>query len=121
MSEPDQIAETYIATWNETDPARRRALLEQGWGEAATYRDPMAGVEGHAALDALIAGGHARFPGFRFALMGPAGGYEGVVRLAWSLGPDGVAPPIEGSDVIVVREGRIAQVIGFLDKVPAQA
>ena len=121
MSETNRIAETYIATWNETDSARRRARLEQSWAGAASYRDPMAVVEGHAALDGLMADVHARYPGFRFALIGSPGGYDEVVRLAFSFGPDGMAPPVEGSDVIVVRDGQIAQVIGFLDKVPAQA
>ena len=97
MSEQNRIAETYIATCNDTDAPRRRTLLEQGWTETASYRDPLAVVEGHAALDALIAGVHAQFPGFRFTLTAPAGGYDGVVRLAWSLGPSGMVPPVEGS------------------------
>jgi hypothetical protein len=121
MSETNRIAETYIATWNETDPQRRRACLARDWDEAVTYRDPMAMTEGYAALDALMADVHARYPGFRFALSGTPGGYDGVVRLAFSFGPDGVPPPVEGSDVLIVRGGRIAKVIGFLDKVPAQA
>jgi hypothetical protein len=41
------------------------------------------------------------------------------VRLAWSLGPDGAPALIEGSDVVTMARGRIANVIGFLDKVPA--
>ena len=43
---------------------------------------------------------------------------DGVVRLAWTLGPKSAEAPIEGSDVIVLADGKIKDVIGFLDKVP---
>jgi hypothetical protein len=41
------------------------------------------------------------------------------VRPAWRChGPAGAEAPIEGSDVVRLQGGRIAEVIGFLDKVP---
>jgi hypothetical protein len=30
---PDAVVEAYVATWNETDPARRRAGLAMTWTE----------------------------------------------------------------------------------------
>jgi hypothetical protein len=47
MTDAAQIADRYIAVWNETDPARRRALLAEGWTENATYVDPLMAGEGH--------------------------------------------------------------------------
>jgi hypothetical protein len=38
--EPKMIPESYPAAWNETDDARRRALLEVGWTPDARYVDP---------------------------------------------------------------------------------
>jgi hypothetical protein len=46
-------------------------------------------------------------------------GYGDHLRFGWSLGPASAAAPIEGSDVVTMHNGRIASVIGFLDKVPA--
>ncbi|MBV8474339.1 MAG: nuclear transport factor 2 family protein [Hyphomicrobiales bacterium] len=121
MTNPRDIAQRYIATWNETDPDERMTLLRSGWAEDASYADPMAKVAGAEALGALIGGVHDRFPGFRFALIGEPDGHGDYVRLAWSLGPEGVPAPIEGSDVVTVANGRIASVVGFLDKVPQAA
>jgi len=121
MTTPQTIADHYIATWNETDPDRRLALLKSGWTAAATYVDPVAGVAGVEQINGLIGGAQAQFPGFRFVLKGAPDGHGDHVRLAWSLGPDGAPAPIEGSDVIVTDGGRIAQVIGFLDKLPQTA
>ena len=36
MTNTAQIADRYIAVWNETDPALRRTLLADGWAENAT-------------------------------------------------------------------------------------
>ncbi|HEY9217949.1 MAG TPA: nuclear transport factor 2 family protein [Phenylobacterium sp.] len=121
MTDPKSVADRYLAAWNETDPQRRRALIEAGWSSDASYVDPLAAVEGHQGVDALIDGVQQRFPGFRFRLLGQPDGYADRVRFSWSLGPDGAEPPIKGSDVVLLEDGRVRQVIGFLDQVPAPA
>ena len=121
MSDPATIADAYLATWNETDPGRRAALLRERWTEGARYADPLARTAGRDAIGELIAGVQARFPGFRFARLGAADGHGEHVRFSWSLGPAGAEPPIKGSDVVVLADGRIDRVIGFLDQVPAGA
>ncbi len=118
MTNPADIAETYIAAWNETDAAARKAMIADTWTGDATYVDPMAAVEGHAGVDALIAGVQERFPGFRFALIGEPDGHGEHVRFSWGLGPDGADAPIKGTDYVRVEDGRLKSVTGFLDQVP---
>ena len=69
----------------------------------------------------LVAAVHQRFPGFRFKLTGTPNGHGEYVGLSWSLGLNGAEPPIMRSDVVVVGEGRICQVTGFIDRAPAAA
>lgn len=119
MTDITQIAETYIATWNETDPVGRAVLLETGWAEGATYVDPLASARGRDQISALIAGVQDRFPGFRFALDGRVDGFDYHLRFSWSLGPADEPDMIKGSDFAIVEGGRLKAVTGFLDKVPA--
>jgi hypothetical protein len=119
MTDAAQIADRYIAVWNETDPARRRALLAEGWTENATYVDPLMAGEGREQIGALIAAVHERFPGFRFTLDGRADGYRDRIRFSWALGPETEADMIKGTDFIVVEDGRLKSITGFLDKVPS--
>ena len=119
MSDAMAIARTYLETWNETSAERRRSILSQHWTQDATYVDPLMQGEGRAQIDALVAAVQQRFPGFRFVLTGAPNGHGDHVRLSWSLGPAGAEPPIAGSDVVNLAEGRIRQVIGFIDRAPA--
>ncbi|HEV2676900.1 MAG TPA: nuclear transport factor 2 family protein [Aliidongia sp.] len=121
MSDAQQIAHRYIAAWNETDADRRAALLGETWADDALYIDPMGRAAGRAEIGSMIGAVQQRFPGFRFTLIRPADGYGDHVRFAWSLGPVGAEAPIEGSDVVILDGGRIARVIGFLDKLPQAA
>ena len=118
---PDKIAERYIAAWNETDGERRRAILKETWTEDAVYVDPMMAGRGQAEVDALIAGVQQRFPQFRFSLIGKADGHGEAVRFSWGLGPAGVDAPIKGTDFVLLQDGRLKSVTGFLDQVPAMA
>jgi hypothetical protein len=121
MTTPQQIADRYLAAWNETDADRRLALLRQQWSADANYVDPMASVAGVDEVHQLIGAVQARFPGFRFSQRGRADGHGPHVRFSWSLGPADIDALIEGSDVITLRDDRIAGVIGFLDKIPQAA
>jgi hypothetical protein len=118
MTNPADIAEIYIAAWNETNAPARRAMIADTWTADAVYVDPMAAVEGHAGVEALIAGVQERFPGFRFALIGQPDGHGEHVRFSWALGPEGGEAPIKGTDYVRVQDGRLKSVTGFLDQVP---
>ena len=121
MQDPTTVARNYLKAWNETDAARRARLLEEGWSADAHYVDPLMSGQGAQQIGRLIGGVHERFPGFRFNLLGEPNGHGDHVRFSWSLGPAGAEPPIKGSDVVELQNGRIARVIGFLDQVPAAA
>ena len=121
MTTADTLAQRYIDAWNEADADRRRDLIARTWTEDARYVDPMAAVDGHAGIDALIAGVQARFPDFRFRLAGKVDGYADKLRFAWSLGPEGAEPVIKGTDFGVIAGNRLSVVTGFLDQVPAGA
>jgi SnoaL-like protein len=114
-----EIVERYIASWNETDPERRRKLVDELWADQASYTDPLAEVHGRDAIDALIAAAQAQFPGFVFTLAGPVDAHHHQARFTWGLGPADAEPVVIGFDVAVAAEdGRLGTVLGFLDKVP---
>jgi hypothetical protein len=115
-----EIVERYIASWNETDPERRRKLVDELWADRASYTDPLAEAHGRDAIDALIAAAQAQFPGFVFTLAGPVDAHHNQARFTWGLGPAHDEPVVIGFDVAVAAEdGRLETVLGFLDKVPA--
>lgn len=119
MHDAAHIADRYLAVWNEADPARRRALLAESWTADARYTDPLADVRGLDAIDSLIAHAQTQFADLSFAVTGEPNGYGDHVRFSWRLGPDGGDSIVEGSDIAILDTGRIARIIGFLDKVPA--
>ena len=122
MTATPQLAERYLAAWNATDPAARRAAVAEVFTEDARYTDPLADVAGRDAIEATIAAVQAQFPGFVFRLAGPVDAHHEQLRFTWHLGPEGEEAPIAGFDVAVVDAGgRIRQVLGFLDRVPAAA
>jgi hypothetical protein len=114
-----EVIERYIACWNQTDPGLRSKLIDEVWAPDASYTDPLGEAVGHDAIDATIAAVQQQFPGFSFALLGPVDSHHRQARFTWGLAPDGVEPVVVGFDVAVAGDdGRLASVLGFLDKVP---
>jgi hypothetical protein len=118
MTDANRNAERYLAVWNETDAAARRALIAESWAETATYVDPLMCGQGHEQINALVEAVQTRFPDFRFRLIGAADGYGDNLRFSWGLGPEGADAPIKGTDFAVLEGGRLKSVHGFLDQVP---
>jgi hypothetical protein len=114
------IADRYIATWNETDPAARRTAIDDLWAADGRYVDPLAVAEGHDALDATIGAVQAQFPGLVFRLAGPVDAHHDQARFTWELGRPGQDALVVGFDVAVLDgDGRLQTVLGFLDKIPS--
>lgn len=115
----DELARRYVDVWNETDPASRRRAVDELWAQDARYVDPLVVAEGRDAIDAAIAAAQGQFPGLVFRLAGPVDGHHNQVRFTWELGPAGGAALAAGFDVAVTDgDGRLSQVLGFLDRVP---
>ena len=115
-----EIVEKYLASWNETDPGRRRALIDHVWAADGSYTDPLADLRGRAEIDAAVASVQQQFPGLEFTLAGPVDAHHNQARFTWNLGPADGEPVVVGFDVAVLDgDGQIRSVHGFLDKVPA--
>lgn len=121
MSDLEQLVDRYIATWNETDPAARRAAIAAVWAEGGSYVDPLMAATGHDALDAMIAGVQARFPGLEMRRAGAVDGHNDRARFGWELGPAGAPGLVGGIDVAMVSDGRLSSITGFIDYAPAEA
>src|SRR3954451_13171095 len=111
------VVDTYIAMWNETDPERRRALIEQTWTEDASYVDPLMSGEGPSGIDAMVVGAQAAYPGHEFRLVAGPDAHHDRVRFTWQLfGADGGAAVATGIDFATVADdGRLREVTGFLE------
>jgi hypothetical protein len=119
MNNANSLVERYIQSWNETDPVRRRALLENTFAEHAGYTDPMMVVQGLDAIDATISSVQKMFPGHVFTVAGEVDAHHDTLRFQWHLAEPGADEPLViGFDVAKVDGDRIGQVFGFLDKVP---
>jgi len=83
MTNTAALVERYIASWNETDPAKRRELIAATFTESASYADPMMKSDGHGGIDQMLAAVQERFAGLRFKQVGKVDGYEDRVRFSW--------------------------------------
>lgn len=69
----------------------------------------------------MIAAVQQQFSNMTFRLIGPVDGHHNQLRFTWEVGPDDGDAPVVGFDVATPDDtGKLNQVLGFLDKVPAQ-
>ncbi len=117
MPDVNTLVADYIATWNETDPRRRRALVDETFADDASYLDPLMDGSGPAGIDAMIAAAQAQYPGTRFELAGAPDEHHGRVRFSWHLRPaDGGDALATGHDFgTLAEDGRLREVTGFLE------
>ncbi len=93
MRTATELAESYIAVWNQTDPVARRRAVDELWSEDARYVDPLAVAQGREQIDATIAAVQTQFPHFTFRLAGPVDAHHDQARFTWELGADGGEAP----------------------------
>lgn len=123
MPHVNETVSSYIAAWNETDPARRRAAIARAWAEDGSYLDIMHDSQGHDAIDAMIAAVQEHFPGYRFRLWSGIQAHHDRVRFSWCAGATDDAPLYFGGTdfAMLAPDGRFHAVTGFIDATPVMS
>ncbi len=118
MTDTQTLVDSYIAMWNERDPARRRELVADTVTENATYVDPLMEGDGVEQITAMIGAAQDQYPGHTFALHAGPDIHHDRVRFSWTLSPDGGDPIAIGIDFATVADdGRMQAITGFLEPV----
>jgi hypothetical protein len=111
----------YIRAWNETDGAKRRALIARTWADDGSYLDAHREGVGHDAIDAMIGATQKGFDGYRFRLASGVEAHHDRVRFSWTAGGTAEAPLyFAGTDFATFApDGRFRAVTGFIDAMPS--
>jgi hypothetical protein len=108
--------------FGENDPARRRAAIDDIYAEDCVFYDPGKGAyRGRDEIDRVAGAIRATHPEFRYRPIGGPEELGNVGRIQWVSGRPGEAPAYAGTDFIIVRDGRIAALYLFFDKLPTAA
>ena len=136
MTDPNELAERYIAVWNEPDPAARDELIASLFVETGVQlvRPPeefrrraaelamtsTLEVRGHEQLRARVTRAYDEFVvagGHRFTPAGPAERIQDVVKFRWEMVPrDGGDVAGAGLEVLLLADdGRIRADYQFVE------
>jgi len=103
--------------FGENDPTRRRVTIDELWAEDGVFYDPSSGAHrGRDEIDRVAGTIKATQPDFRYQPISEPEELGNAGRVRWVAGRPGEAPAYAGTDFIIARDGRIAAVYLFFDK-----
>jgi len=103
--------------FGENDPARRRAAIDALYTEDGVFYDPTKGAyRGREVIDRIAGEIRATHPDFQYQPIAEPEEVGNGGRVPWVSGRPGEAPAYAGTDFIIAREGRIAALYLFFDK-----
>jgi len=105
--------------FGENDPTRRRAAVQELYTEDGVFYDPTKGVyRGRDEIDRIAGEIRATHLDFRYQPIAEPEEAGNGGRVRWVAGRPGEAPAYAGTDFIIARDGRIAALYLFFDKLP---
>ena len=111
------LTRNLLEVFGENDPTRRRAAIEEIWAEDGVFYDPKTGVHrGRDEIDRIAAAIRATHPAFQYQPIAKPEELGNAGRVQWVAGRPGETPAYAGTDFIIARDGRIAAVYLFFDK-----
>jgi hypothetical protein len=103
--------------FEENDPARRRAAMDEIYTEDVVFYDPSGGTfRGRGEIDRIAGSLRATHPDFRYQPIAEPEESGNAGRVRWVEGRPGEAPAYAGTDFFIARDGRIAAIYLFFDK-----
>jgi hypothetical protein len=112
------LTRNLLDVFGENDPARRRAAIDEIFTEDCVFYEPRGVYRGRDEIDRVAGAIKATHPDFQYQPIAEPEELGNVGRIRWVSGRPGEAPAYAGTDFIIAREGRIAAVYLFFDKLP---
>ena len=108
--------------FGENDPLRRRAAIDEIFTEDCVFYNPSRGVyRGRDEIDRIAGEIRATHLDFRYQQIAEPEETGNGGRVRWVAGRPGEAAAYAGTDFIIARDGRIAALYLFFDKLPGTA
>lgn len=108
-----------LDVFSESDPAHRRAIIDEIFTEDCVFYDPNKGIyRGRDEIDRIAGAIKATHPDFQYQPIAEPDVSGDGGRIQCVSGRPGEAPAYAGTDFIVARAGRITAVYLFFDKLP---
>jgi hypothetical protein len=104
--------------FGENDPARRRATIDEIFTEDGAFYEPRGVYRGRDEIDRVAGAIRATHPDFRYQPIAEPEELDNGGRIQWVSGRPSEAPAYAGTDFIIARDGRIAALYLFFDKLP---
>ena len=105
--------------FGENDPVRRRAAIDELYTEDVVFYDPSKGIyRGRDEIDRIAGAIKATHPDFQYQPIAEPEELGNGGRVHWVSGRPGELPAYAGTDFIIARDGRIAALYLFFDKLP---
>lgn len=103
--------------FGEGDPQRRRAAINEIYTEDVVFYDPNKGAyRGRDEIDRIAGAIRATHPDFSYQPIAEPEEVGDGGRVPWVSDRSGEAPEYAGTDFIIVRDGQIAAIYLFFDK-----
>jgi hypothetical protein len=105
--------------FGENDPAGRRAAIDEIYTEDIVFYETNKNVyRGRDEIDRVAGALRAQHPDFRYHVTAEPEEVGDGGRIQWLEGRPGETPVVAGTDFIIARDGRIAAIYLFFDKLP---
>ena len=102
--------------FGENDVERRRAAIEELFTEDCVFYEPKGIYRGRDEINRIAGEIKATHPDFRYEPTSEPEELGNGGRVPWVSGRPGEAPAYGGTDFIIARDGRIAALYLFFDK-----
>src|SRR2546421_12661950 len=102
--------------FGEGDPARRREAVDDIFTEDCVSYEPGGVYRGRDEIDRISGVIRATHPDFQYQPIAAPEELGNGGRVKWVAGRPGEAPAYAGTDFMIARDGRIAAVYLFFDK-----
>jgi SnoaL-like domain len=111
----DLLTQNISAVFNERDEIRRRAAIESIYAQDATMQDPESSHVGWDGIAAAVQRIQPDAPELSFSVTSGPAVIDDLGRVGWALGAEGAPPVVRGTDIAIVREGKIVKLYTFLE------